>query len=166
MRLAHFFRGRQVPYESLVHAPAFTSQRRARILRVPGRRVAKAVLVSGPAGLALAVVPATRVVDLTALGRLMGGGVELASVRLLPALFPDCEWGAVPPFGPAYGLATTLDDAFPQNGDVFCEGHTHAETLRITYADFESLLQPVLGAVSALVPPGGARHLSRVRRVS
>src|SRR5947209_4874705 len=111
MRIAEFLAQQQVPFQPLLHAPASSAQRRARYLGVPGDEVAKAVLVLGPAGPALAVLSARQTLDLGALADRLGGTVRLATRAEAARYFGDCEWGVVPAFGNLYGLPTFLDSA-------------------------------------------------------
>ena len=90
MRVPDFLVAQAVPFESLLHPPAFTAQKRARFLHLPGRQVAKVVLLHGPDGYVLAVLPATRHVDAERLAAALGGPVRLADdaeiVRRVPRL--------------------------------------------------------------------------------
>src|SRR5881392_2271590 len=99
MRVSQFLNDQHVSFESLIHPPAFTSQNRAKFLGIPGRQVAKGVLLVGPAGYLLAVLPSTEQVDADALAHHLGGPVRLADDRELAEVFGDCEWGVVAPFG-------------------------------------------------------------------
>src|SRR6516164_5022203 len=98
MRVPLFLTDQHVPFDTLVHPPAYTAQRRAKYLHVPGRHLAKCVLLRGPAGRVLAVLPATHRVDTDAVGRELGGPFRLADDRDLAEVFNDCEWGALAPF--------------------------------------------------------------------
>src|SRR5262245_24458778 len=110
MRVPLFLAEQQVAFERLTHVPAYTAQRRARHLRVPGRLLLKGVLLRGPGGCFLAVLPAVAHVDLGRLGRALGGPVRLADREEIPEFFRDCEWGGVTPLGSLYGLQTVLED--------------------------------------------------------
>src|SRR5205807_2280879 len=96
---ADFLLEQRIPFETLLHPPAYTAQKRARFLRLPGRQVAKSVLLHGPGGYVLAVLPATHHVATERVALALGGPVRLASDDELAAVFRDCEWGVVPPFG-------------------------------------------------------------------
>lgn len=132
----------QVSFQSFVHAPAFTAQRRARHLCVPGRQVAKGVLLVGPDGYFLGVLPATHLVDLEALTQHLNGRVRLACWREIIGICRNCEWGAVAPFGKLYGLPTVLDESIAPNTEMVLEGNTHFEAIRLHVRDFERLEQP------------------------
>jgi Ala-tRNA(Pro) deacylase len=142
MLIADFLQARQVEFEPLPHPPAFSAQVRAKYLRLPGREVAKCLLLHGPAGYLLAVLPATHQVDTASLTDTLGGPVRLAAGEEVAAVFRDCEWGVVPPFGTLYGLPTLLDDALPSEAFLVFEGQTHVEAVRLRCADFERLERP------------------------
>jgi Ala-tRNA(Pro) deacylase len=142
MRIAEFLAEQHVAYEPLPHPPAFSAQKRARCLHVSGKQVAKCVLLHGPAGYLLAVLPATHQVDTQALSRTLGGPVRLAANKEIAHVFPDCEWGVVPPFGTLYGLPTLLDDSIPPDALLVLETHTHVDAIRLPCRDFERLERP------------------------
>ncbi len=142
MRIANFLADQRVSCEFLLHPPAFTAQKRAKYLHVSGGRVGKCVLLRGPSGLLLAVLPATHKVDLELLNQALGGPVRLASGRELTEVFRDCEWGVAPPFGRLYGLETLLEEGIPPDMMLVFETHSHMEAVRIRCADFERLERP------------------------
>jgi Ala-tRNA(Pro) deacylase len=142
MRFSDFLSDQGIPFETLLHPPAFTAQRRAKYLGVPGRQVAKSVLLVGPQGYVLAVLPATHRLDTEALARQLGGAVRLAQEGEIAAVFPDCEWGLVAPFGSLYGLPTILDDSLASQPEIVLESQTRATAIRMRCRDFERLVQP------------------------
>jgi Ala-tRNA(Pro) deacylase len=131
-----------IPYQVLVHPPAFTAQKRAKYLHVPGADVAKCVLLKGSAGYVLAVLPATRHVDTAQLGRALGVPVRLATEAEIAAVFRDCEWGVVAPFGTHYGMPTFLEESLAPDAWVVFELNTHTEAIRMRCRDFEELERP------------------------
>ena len=143
MRIAELLAQQQVAYESLAHPPAFTAQKRAKYLGVSGSRVAKCVLLRGPDGFLLALLPATHHVDTALLAATLGGSVRLATDEELASIFRDCEWGVVPPFGTLYGLPTVLDEGLEPDAFIVFEANTHAEAIRMRCRDFERLERPV-----------------------
>jgi Ala-tRNA(Pro) deacylase len=142
MRVPFFLTEQQVPYETLLHPPAFTAQKRAHYLHVPGRLLAKSVLLAGPRDYLLAVLPATHRVDTAAVGRELGGAFRLADNREMAEVFRDCEWGALAPFGTLYGLSTILDDAIDAEAWIVFEAQVHAVAIRMRCRDFERLERP------------------------
>jgi Ala-tRNA(Pro) deacylase len=100
------------------------------------------VLLCGPEGLFLAVLPATHHVETRRLSELLGGPVRLARDEEIAATFRDCEWGAVPPFATLYGLRSVLEETIDPDTDLVFEGHTHVEAVRLRCRDFERLERP------------------------
>ncbi len=142
MRLPEFLNEKRVPYEMIVHPPAYTAQKRARFLHVPGRHLAKCVLLARPRGYLLAVLPAICQVDLAQLTAIHDQPVRLATDLEVANVFQDCEWGVLTPFGSLYGLQTILEDCFEPDSTMVFEAHFHAITIRMTCRDFERIEQP------------------------
>jgi Ala-tRNA(Pro) deacylase len=142
MRVPLYLREQEVPFETLLHAPAFTAQKRAHRLHVPGKLLAKSVLLAGPTGYVLAVLPATCRVDLPAVAAAVGGPVRLARADEVAEVFRDCEWGVLSPFGTLYGLPTLLDASFEPDTIIVFEAHLHAITIRMRCRDLERLERP------------------------
>src|SRR5437879_4061425 len=108
MRVSEFLEEQHIAFETVLHPPAFTAQKRARFLHVPGRQVIKCVLLAKGTGFILAILRAIDHVDLESLGSQVGTPVLLADEDDLADRFRDCERGAVTPFGSLYGLWTLL----------------------------------------------------------
>lgn len=142
MRIADYLVAERIDFEWLPHPPAYTAQKRAKYLRVPGEQVAKCVLLVGPAGYLLAVLPATHQVDTQTLAEQLGGPVRLATGAEITGRFRDCEWGVVPPFGARYGIATLLDEAIAPDARIVLETHTQSEAIRLRCRDFERVEKP------------------------
>jgi Ala-tRNA(Pro) deacylase len=143
MRISQYLADEQVAFETVFHPPAFTAQKRAKFLHVPGRRVVKSVLLSVPHGFAVAVLPAPEQIDLAAVAAYLGGPVRLASAEQIGELFRDCEYGALTPFGRLYGLATLLEDTIPLEAEIVFEAQQHAIAIRMSCRDFVRLEQPL-----------------------
>lgn len=139
MSLVDYLTELRVPFAEYLHAPAFCAQRRAAWLRRPGRYVAKALLLCGPDGFVVAVLPAVDRVNLQALSRMFGGPVRLATRDEVGRTFTDCCWGIVSPFGSRYGLPTLLDSSFESDDRILLEGQTPVEALEVRCGDLERL---------------------------
>ncbi|MBY0524037.1 MAG: YbaK/EbsC family protein [Gemmataceae bacterium] len=131
-----------VPFETMIHPPAYTATKRAKYLHLPGAQVAKCVLLRAPAGFVLAVLPATRHVDTIKLEAAFEGPVRLATTAEVADVFRDCEWGVVAPFGKEYGLPTIIDESLRPDDPIVLEVNTRAEAVRMRCRDFEELEQP------------------------
>jgi Ala-tRNA(Pro) deacylase len=142
MRVPQFLQQQRVVYQSLPHAPAYSAPRLAKHLGLPGSQVAKAVLLRGPDSFWLAVLPSTHQADAQILMRALNGPVRLADADEIARVFPDCEFGVVPPFGRLYGLQTLLDESIPSDSWMVFEAHTSVEAIRLHCQDYERLEQP------------------------
>lgn len=137
----------ETPYGILPHREVFTAQEAAETSHVSGRRLAKVLIAREHDGRYLMVVlPAPCRVDLAAVREAAGSRrLSLATERELAALFPDCDMGAMPPFGSLYDLPVYVDACFPRAGDFFFQAGNHQEVVRIRYEEFERLAHPVVG---------------------
>jgi Ala-tRNA(Pro) deacylase len=142
MRVPEILDEQHVPYELIVHAPAYTSRRRARFLHIPGKFLAKCVLLARHRGFMLAVLPATHQVDLDRLSLTLEQPVRLATAQEIADIFRDCEWGVVMPFGTLYGLPTIMDETLDPDSKIVFEAHFHAMTIRMSCRDFERVEKP------------------------
>lgn len=143
MRISQFLADCRVHFETVLHPPAYTAQKRARFLGVSGRQVVKCVLLTGPHGPFLAVLRATDHIDLNVLSRWCGGPVRLADVDEIADRFTDCERGALIPFGSLYDLRTVLEDGIDPETLIVFEAQFHAVAIRMRCADFEQLERPM-----------------------
>jgi len=141
-----FLRDAHVPYGVMPHRPAFTAQEEAAATHVPGRNWAKVVVCLVGGEPVQAVVPATTTVNLDLLLELTGGNeIRLAEENELSQLFPDCEPGAMPPFGPLYGQAVFVDASLAAEPDIVFNGGTHMDAIVMRWADFANTVSPIVG---------------------
>ncbi len=139
-----------VEYEVIDHPPAFTAQEEAAASHVPGRSWAKTVEVLIDGRPALCVIPATRRLDLERFRRAVGAErAELATEGEIGTLFPDCDLGAMPPFGHLYGQPTFVDEALRECERIAFHAGDHRSAIEMSYAAFEKLCSPVPGEYSA-----------------
>jgi Ala-tRNA(Pro) deacylase len=142
MRISDYLAEQQINFERLLHPPAYSAQKRAKYLGLPGSQVAKSVMLAGPKGYFLAVLPATHRVDTKALSEQLGGPVRLANDREIADIFRDCEWGVVSPFGTRYGIPTLLEDSIQADTQLVLETHSQFEAIRVLCRDFERMEKP------------------------
>ena len=142
MFLSQFLADRRVAFETMFHPPAFTAQKRAKYLHLPGRQVVKGVVLMTGQGPVLAVLPAPQHVDLSRVSLAMQTQARLATEDEVIGLFCDCERGAVTPFGRLYGLTTILEDSISPDTDIAFEAQSHGVAIRMRCRDFELLEQP------------------------
>ncbi len=148
MKVAEFLKNHQVDFEMMSHARTFEAQRMAHELHVSGREVAKTVLLKRDDGssFVVAVLPANTSVDLDRASQLVGvSGLQLASENEVSQQCPDCETGALPPFGSQYEMKTIVDDRLADEDEIVFEANTHEEAVRMKFADFRQLEQPLVG---------------------
>jgi Ala-tRNA(Pro) deacylase len=133
----------RVKYVSIIHSKAYTAQEVAASAHVSGRIMAKTVIVELDGKLAMAVLPANRKIVLQDLREITGSDqVKFASEEQFQARFPDCETGAMPPFGNLYGMDVYVADTLAQNEEIAFNAGSHVEVIKLAYRDFERLAQP------------------------
>jgi Ala-tRNA(Pro) deacylase len=141
-----FLRDAHVPYVVVPHQPAFTAQEEAAATHVPGRDWAKVVVCFADGEPIEAVLPATLDVDLDRLRRLARASmIRLADEKELNALFPGCEPGAMPPFGPIYGQDVFVDVGLAAEDEIVFNAGTHTEAIRMRWPDFAASVRPIVG---------------------
>ena len=137
------------PYQFFQHPRAFTAQHEAAVAHVPGRGWAKAVVCVLDTEPVLAVLPADRLVDLEQLRQLAGAAsARLATEREFARLYPGCEVGAMPPFGPLYHQRVFVDRALSRSPEIVFNAGTHVDSVRMPYAAFASIVRPLVGDFS------------------
>jgi Ala-tRNA(Pro) deacylase len=147
IRLRNFLDKENVRYVHETHRTAYTAQEVAAEEHVPGKMVAKTVVVKIDDGFALAVMPATARANFARLRSALGAReVRLATELEFTGMFPDCEVGAMPPFGNLYGIPVYVDAALTQDKEIIFNAGTHQDTIRMRYADFERLAVPKIFA--------------------
>ena len=144
-RLKSFLDSNYIPYESLTHPTTYTAQGTATLMQISGREIAKTVvLCAGEHGeeTILAVLPGSRHVRLDKLAAAIGKPVHLAAEAEFSQMFPDCELGAMPPFGALYNLPVYVDASLAKDKEVVFNAGTHHDAVRMSYDDFVRLAQP------------------------
>jgi Ala-tRNA(Pro) deacylase len=143
-KLAEYLESQGIQYTVIEHhAPVYTAQEIAASTHIPGKQLAKTVMVKVDGGLAMAVIPASQRVNLNRLKELVGAGkVELASEQEFRNKFPDCQVGAMPPFGNLYGIPVYAAQDLAEEIEIaFCAG-SHTELVRMAFSDFKRLAEP------------------------
>ena len=149
MKVQEFLKENSVWFEPIRHRPTFTAQYTAQAVHARGDEVAKTVVLKANGTYVLAVLQATHKIDLMrAREALATQSLELAAEQDFKSVFPDCELGALPPFGSQYGLKTLVDEPLTHDEQIVIEGNTHEEAIRMKYADFERLERPQVAAFS------------------
>ena len=141
-KLKDYLDSEKVKYESLAHYETYTSQETAQSARVPGRELAKTVIVKIDGKMAMAVLPASKKINFDLLKSAAGGTVELAAEQEFKSIFPDCEVGAMPPFGNLYGMEVYVDEGLAQDEKIAFNACSHIELIKLSYKDFSRLAKP------------------------
>jgi Ala-tRNA(Pro) deacylase len=144
-RLRVFLDENHAEYTHTVHPLAYTAREVASAEHLPAREVAKAVVLFGDGGYHMAVVPAVRLVDFQEVRLSLGlTHARLATEEELNHLFPDCELGAMPPFGNLYHVPVYLDSALASEPILACNAGTHRDLLHISASEFRRLVHPTI----------------------
>ena len=146
-RLKHFLAQQKIEYDTLPHREVFTAQEVAATTHVPGQQLAKVVLVREDGkGYLMVVLPAACRLDVSALTAVSGKRkLSLAGEDEVGRVFPDCEVGAMPPFGNLYDLPVYVDACFPREKELYFQAGNHHEVVRMGYGEYERLVRPVVG---------------------
>jgi Ala-tRNA(Pro) deacylase len=144
-RLESYLREQRVPFQVQHHPLVYTAQEVAAVEHVPGRLVAKVVVVIADGKPVMLALPAPYRVDLDRVQALLGAReARLAREEEFLTLFPDCEVGAMPPFGNLYQIPVYVDTALAQDETIIFQAGTHTDTMSLKYADFARLVQPTV----------------------
>ncbi|MDT8324720.1 MAG: YbaK/EbsC family protein [Bacteroidota bacterium] len=142
-RLKEYLNREGVRYVTIVHSPAYTAQEIAAMAHIPGKNIAKTVVVKIDGKMALAVVPASYSVDFDMLQGAIGADkVELARENEFKGQFPDCELGAMPPFGNLYDMEVFVARSLAEDDDIAFNACSHHELIKLPYKEFERLVKP------------------------
>lgn len=142
-KLKEFLDLNNIRYITIQHSPAYTAQEIAATAHIHGKELAKTVMINKDGKLAMAVLPANYHVDVEALKKATGAkSLTIATEQEFKDVFPECEIGAMPPFGNLYGVETFVDESLSKSKDIVFNAGTHTELIRISYQDFISLVQP------------------------
>lgn len=149
MNVEQYLKQQHVPFDVLPHSTTYSAQRTAGALHVPGENLAKTVVLQADDRYVLAVLPATRQINLRKAQACAGTKeLQLAAEKELRHLFGDCELGAVPPFGSHYGLETIVDEPLSEDEHIVFDSNTHDKAIYMRYHDYAQLERPLVAAIS------------------
>jgi Ala-tRNA(Pro) deacylase len=133
----------KVKYTIISHSAAYTAQEIAASAHIPGRELAKTVVIDIDGKKAMVVQPANSMVPLGRLKKAIGAAnVSLAEEKDFQDLFPDCEVGAMPPFGNLYGMDVYVSESLTHDDEIAFNAGSHTELIRLAYSDFALLVAP------------------------
>jgi len=148
-KLKQYLDEHNVAYVTISHSPAYTAQRIAELTHIPGKELAKTVIVKTDDKFAMAVLPASRRVDLDYLQRgVKAEQVDIATEAEFKSLFPDCEVGAMPPFGNLYDMDVYVAEQLAEDEEIAFNAGSHTELIRMSYKDYENLVAPKVMALA------------------
>ena len=129
-----------IHYDVVRHSWACSSSHTAQAAHVPGDRLAKPVMLEDDQGYVMAVIPSTHRVDLGAVSKITRRRLGLATESELSDLFQDCEVGAIPPIGPAYGIETLVEESLLESDEIYFEAGDHCDLVHVSGAAFRRLM--------------------------
>jgi Ala-tRNA(Pro) deacylase len=142
-KLKEFLDSHNVKYVTMTHSTAYTAQEIASMVHIKGRELAKTVIVKIDDQMAMVVLPASYYVDLSALQAAAGAKiVVLATEAEFRGKFPECETGAMPPFGNLYEMPVLVERSLTRGKEIAFNAGTHNELIRLSYEDFARLVEP------------------------
>ena len=145
-RVKDFLDTNRIQYSSIGHPTAYTAQGTAAYAHVSGKEMAKTVIVRIDSQLVMAVLPASAQLDLAGLKKLTRAKtVSLAAEPEFEFKFPDCDLGAMPPFGNLYGIAVYVDESLTVDKEIAFNAGSHTELVKMSYEDFERVVNPIVG---------------------
>ena len=147
-KLEEFLDANGVRYDVRSHRTAYTAQQVADEEHIPGREMAKVVMVRDGGGFLMAVLPAPYHLSLEQLGKAAGRtGLRLATELEFAGLFPGCEPGAMPPFGNLYGIPVCVDESLAQDDEIAFNAGNHEQTVHMRFTDFARLVRPRIASL-------------------
>lgn len=149
--LTKYLNDNKIQYQVISHDPAFTAHDVARATHVPDSELAKAIIVRADGGFWMAVLRADQIIDQVLLRKALGAKeLHFAHEEDLSFLFPDCQTGAMPPFGNLYGVPVVVDTGLSEDKEIVFNACTHTRAIRMKYEDFERLVSPRVAVFAQL----------------
>ena len=142
-KVKEFLDGHGIKYVTITHSPAYTAHEIAASAHIPAKELAKTVMVRIDGKMAMAVLPASQRIDFDRLKEAAGASkVELASEQDFQDMFPECEVGAMPPFGNLYGMEVCVAASLAEDEEIAFNAGSHTELIRLSFQDFQRLVEP------------------------
>ena len=142
-KLTNYLDKKGIKYVVVRHSKAFTAQEVAASAHIPGKDMVKTVMVKVDDDIKMIVLPSTHDVDFEAIKDTFDAeNVELASEAEFEDMFPDCELGAMPPFGNLFDMDTYVAEVLTEDEEIAFNAGTHKEVVKLNYKDFEDLVNP------------------------
>lgn len=144
-KLKEYLDSHKVEYVTINHSLAYTAQRIAASAHIPGKEIAKTVMIKANGKMIMAVLPASCKINMDLLkSSINATEIEIASEKEFGLLFPECEVGAMPPFGNLYGMEVYVAEKLSMDEEIAFNAGSHRELIKLAYRDFEKLVRPRL----------------------
>ncbi len=148
-KLKEFLDTNRIKYVSISHSSAYTAMEIAALAHVPGKDLAKTVMIKINGHMAMVVLPATHMIKMELLKKVVGNeNLRLATEQEFKDRFPDCEVGAMPPFGNLYSMEAYASNALKDDEEIVFNAGSHTELIKLSYKDFERLANPKVAEIS------------------
>jgi len=142
-KLKEYLDSHKIEYITINHSLAYTAQRIAASAHIPGKEIAKTVVIKADGKLIMAVLPASCKINLALLkDSISAGTVEIATEKEFSSLFPDCEVGAMPPFGNLYDMKVFVAEKLLSDEVIAFNAGSHRELIKLSFKDYERLVKP------------------------
>lgn len=142
-KLKEFLDNHKIEYVTINHSLAYTAQRIAAAAHIPGKSVAKTVMLKVDGKMAMAVLPASCKINLDKFkDELKANEAVISTEKEFKDLFPECEVGAMPPFGNLYGMDVYVAERLTEDDDIAFNAGSHRELIKLSFKDFEDLVKP------------------------
>lgn len=149
-RLEDYLKKNHVTYKTIPHPEVYTAQEIAAAMHVPGKELAKVVMIKAKDRFVMTVVPASWRIDFNKLKNILNEkDLRLANEEEFKVLFPDCEAGAEPPFGNLYNVDTYVDKSLTEDEEIFFNAGNHYESVGMAYRDYANLVKPRVAEFAA-----------------
>ncbi len=156
-KLQQYLDENNIHYMRITHSPAYTAQGIAALAHISGKELAKTVVLKIDGVLALAVLPASSQIDLRKIKSAVGAETAvLASEAEFKDKFPDCETGAMPPFGNLYDMAVYVEESLSKDQEIAFNAGSHRDLIRMAYVDFQRLVNPLVVQFASTKPAKAA----------
>jgi Ala-tRNA(Pro) deacylase len=148
-KLKDFLDAERIRYIVISHSPAYTAMEVAESAHIPGKDLAKVVMVQLDGRMCMAVMPATRKLDLEKLREAARAKeARLPGEEEFRKLFPECETGAMPPFGNLYGMEVYVSPQLAEDHKIAFNAGSHTEVIQLAYADYARVERPILAPIT------------------
>lgn len=147
-KVKNYLNENKVNYTSIPHSLAYATREISHQCHISEKEMAKVVIVQAGSKLVMVIIPSSKLLDFKSLeNTLHESDVSLATEKEFANAFPDCEVGAMPGFGNLYNMDVIVDQSVAKNKDIFFNGGTHTEIIKLSYQDFEKLVHPKVTSI-------------------